>query len=518
MMDILDSAPFGFALHEIITDDAGRPVDYRVLQVNQAFERLTGLRAGDILGRRVREVMPSIGDAAFEWIKGCRMVAMDGGARTLDHYSEPLGRWYQVQVHCPEPGTCSTLFVDISEQKRAMGEVEAQERRYESLVAHIPGIVYRCLHDGHRTMLYLSDEVRRLTGHPPDRFLHNARLSFERVIHPVDQDRVRQVIGEAVSADRSWDVEYRLVRPDGAATWVRDRGQAHRNTSESVEYLDGLILEITAERRAEKYLKGRLSLEKMAARASSRFLSAATADQFSEAVERTLADLGALFSVDRSYLFEVSPGLSRMDNTHEWRAPGVESQQDRLRDIPMDSIPWARDQLVRGDPLIISDVASLPPEAWAEKEMFTAQGIRSMANVPVRGVDGRFLGFIGFDSIRRSLAWSDDQVAILRVLADLVGSAMARLKSQERLKSAKEAAEAASKAHSEFLANLGQQIQTPLNDLIGFTELLLETPLDQVQATYAGKTQATGRALLEAIRRNLDLSRTETGKVDRNSP
>jgi len=62
MMDIFESAPFGFARHEVITDESGRPVDFRFVQVNKAFVKLTGLQSEDILGRTAREVLPGIGD------------------------------------------------------------------------------------------------------------------------------------------------------------------------------------------------------------------------------------------------------------------------------------------------------------------------------------------------------------------------------------------------------------------------------------------------------------------------
>ena len=50
----------GFALHEIIYNEAGSPVDYRFLAVNPAFEHMTGLKSADMVGRSVREVMPGI--------------------------------------------------------------------------------------------------------------------------------------------------------------------------------------------------------------------------------------------------------------------------------------------------------------------------------------------------------------------------------------------------------------------------------------------------------------------------
>ena len=53
---ILESAPFGYAYHQLITDEAGAPIDYRFLEVNSAFERLTGLKADEIIGKIAEEL------------------------------------------------------------------------------------------------------------------------------------------------------------------------------------------------------------------------------------------------------------------------------------------------------------------------------------------------------------------------------------------------------------------------------------------------------------------------------
>ena len=65
----------GFALHEIIADPRGRAVDYRFLEVNPAFERLTGLKRAEIIGRRVREVVPGVED---HWIETYARVVRTG--------------------------------------------------------------------------------------------------------------------------------------------------------------------------------------------------------------------------------------------------------------------------------------------------------------------------------------------------------------------------------------------------------------------------------------------------------
>jgi PAS domain-containing protein len=56
----------GMALHQIIQDPAGRPVNYRFLDVNPAFERLTGLRAGDVVGRNVLDILPGTDASLIE--------------------------------------------------------------------------------------------------------------------------------------------------------------------------------------------------------------------------------------------------------------------------------------------------------------------------------------------------------------------------------------------------------------------------------------------------------------------
>ena len=65
----------GFALHEIICDDSGDPVDYRFLDVNPAFEKLTSLKRADVIGKTVREVLPDIEES---WIRRYGQVALTG--------------------------------------------------------------------------------------------------------------------------------------------------------------------------------------------------------------------------------------------------------------------------------------------------------------------------------------------------------------------------------------------------------------------------------------------------------
>ena len=118
----------GFALHEIVCDQAGVPVDYRFLDVNPAFERLTGLRRADILGQLQSEVLP---DEQGPWIEICGKVALSGQPAHVEGRLESLRKDFEAVVYCPQPGQFAILFVDITARKR----MELERERHLSAVA-----------------------------------------------------------------------------------------------------------------------------------------------------------------------------------------------------------------------------------------------------------------------------------------------------------------------------------------------------------------------------------------------
>ncbi len=124
----------GLASHEIICAPNGKPVDYRFLDVNPAFERLTGLKAADILGKTVLEVMP---DTEPHWIETYGRVALTGQPAYFENYSAALGRHFEVRAFRSASRQFVTIFQDVSERKRLETRI-LQSQKLES-VGHLAG-------------------------------------------------------------------------------------------------------------------------------------------------------------------------------------------------------------------------------------------------------------------------------------------------------------------------------------------------------------------------------------------
>lgn len=113
---LFEQLTVGFALHEVILDDQGVPVDYRFLEINPAFEKLTGLRKEEIVGKTVLEIMPT---TEKYWIDTYGQVALSGVPRQIENYSGELNRHYSVNAYSPKFGQFAVLVKDVTDQKQA---------------------------------------------------------------------------------------------------------------------------------------------------------------------------------------------------------------------------------------------------------------------------------------------------------------------------------------------------------------------------------------------------------------
>jgi PAS domain S-box-containing protein len=114
---LIENLPDAFAYHQIVTADNGTPVDYIFLEINGAFEEMTGLKRENIIGKKITDILPGIEKSKFDWIGTYGKVALSSETVRFESFFEPLGRWYDVSAYSDKPGYFATVFRDITEHK-----------------------------------------------------------------------------------------------------------------------------------------------------------------------------------------------------------------------------------------------------------------------------------------------------------------------------------------------------------------------------------------------------------------
>ncbi|MGM0612654.1 MAG: PAS domain S-box protein, partial [Bacteroidota bacterium] len=128
----IHQSPVGFAYHEIILDNSGKPVDYLFLDVNPAFEQITGLKAREIIGKSACAILPGLPNDQFDWIGLYGTIAIDGGNKYIQQYSEPLKKWLTVNVFSDKKHYFTTLISDIEPAQKEK-EYNTSEANYREL-------------------------------------------------------------------------------------------------------------------------------------------------------------------------------------------------------------------------------------------------------------------------------------------------------------------------------------------------------------------------------------------------
>ncbi len=129
--------PLGYALHKFVIDENGQPSNYVFIDVNLAFESHTGLKANDIIGKKVTEVHPEIINDPFNWINVYSKVAFEGLQIQFEQYFHPAKRWYKIYAYQADKGYFITLFEDVTDKKHLESQnliLETELKRQEIII------------------------------------------------------------------------------------------------------------------------------------------------------------------------------------------------------------------------------------------------------------------------------------------------------------------------------------------------------------------------------------------------
>jgi len=359
----------------------------------------------------------------------------------------------------------------VHQSRQAELALAESERKFRGLVANLPGCVYRRGAGRDDTVVFLSEGVQALTGHPARAFMERER-DLASLVLPEDLPRLRRAIIRATRRHAGYEVEYRIRHADGSVRWALDRGQGVRDADGNLLYLDGVVLDHTMTRLAQG----------QTARAQAQLQSAL------EVLDAgfVMYDEQDRLVVCNSRYRDVSPivGLGPHPTVHEvmrsFYRGGLEGV-DR----------------------------SLSEEAWLSGRIAMHRALDDGPRVREVTLGGRWY--------RVHESRSHDGLTV-GLRTDITES---RRLTQE-LRGARDAAEAASRAKTRFLANMSHELRTPLNAVIGAAQLLqaghagagsAEPGPDAGQVHLVESIQRSGLNLLGLIENILDLSRIEAGEL-----
>ncbi|TDQ82541.1 PAS domain S-box-containing protein [Dongia mobilis] len=457
--------------------------DGSILRVNPYFEQLSGYRLDEIRGQNwVTTFLP---ERERSRILGLMENAIGGkptrgnvNAIVLRNGEEREIEWSDAAIRDAQGRAVSLLAIghDVTDQLRTQERLQ----RSESLLREVTHLSQIGIfdHDHITNSIYWSPEQAEIFGWGGDETVSIDKLSV--LFHPADRARVLAAIEQAhnPAGDGRFDIEYRIIRPDGTERWIDNRSQTFfTGTGDQRRPLRtiGAAIDVTERHRADAALRERENLLRQGARigrfgtwvwdvSNDRCLvcSEELAGLFGMTVEEFMRERGS----DRAIRYDPLPAFRAEDD------PGSIPELGRPFEVEFRAL--TKDGSMR----------------WFHEIGHT-----------YRNPETGLLWSVG---VTQDVTERKETETELRRLID-ESARLAQL------------AEQANQAKSEFLATMSHELRTPLNAIIGFSELLMRlgqgVEPDRLDE-YHGIILQSGRHLLSLINDILDLAKVESGRLE----
>lgn len=248
---LFNSIDQGFCLLRMLFDETGKPIDYRFLEVNPVFEKMTGIPNNQAVSEKTaRQLIPNIED---KWIETYGRIALTGEPVRFVEFSEAMNRWFDVygfRAGEAETRKVALLFNDITERRQAEERLRESEENLRFTVELNPQIPWTATPDGN--IESFNDRWLEMTGLTPEAALGDG---WVRVQHPDDREMAVNAWLHSIKTGEPYDVEHRIRLADGSYGWVRSRAFPRRDEEGKLTRWYGTTEDIDKHKQADESLR-----------------------------------------------------------------------------------------------------------------------------------------------------------------------------------------------------------------------------------------------------------------------